>query len=134
MNKQPQLADAAKASRDRLPSVGYWFSEDDSFAFGLMVDLSKFSMQQSDSEALFNRFYARLLSEYDRLALQIEAARAERIDPADEPLSISFTHDENIFLQIVPTAIDRATLTEELPVKLNQFVEILEQALEPNHG
>lgn len=133
LNKPRQL------SSPPLTGVGYWFSEDDSFAFGLMVDTSKFHVEQFHSEALFNRFHARLLSEYDRLALQIEAARAEGTDvsagnPEGGPLSITFSSDESLFLQIVPSAIDRETLVTQLPGALKNFVEMLGQAVEVTHG
>jgi hypothetical protein len=124
------LNEAVQQRPARLPGVGYWFSEDDTFAFGLMVDTSKFSAERLDANALFDRFRVRLVSEYDRIALQVGAARADGADISfsdkeDEPLSIRMTVDETIFLQIVPAAIDRTTLDERLPPMLREFVGLL---------
>jgi hypothetical protein len=120
----------ARTPEPRLLGVGYWFSEDDSFAFGLMIDLSKFQVERFDPDALFDRFYSRLVSEYDRLAPHVEAARAYGITicpvgQKDGPLSMSMPIEETLFLQIVPTAIDRATLVTQLPGVLANFVEML---------
>ncbi|WP_213768982.1 hypothetical protein [Caballeronia sp. dw_19] len=124
------VSQVVQAPTPRLPGVGYWFSEDDSFAFGLMVDLLKFQVERFDPDALFDRFYARLVSEYDRRAPHVEAARAygiavRSVGQEDEPLSMSMLIEETLFLQIVPIAIDRATLVERLPPMLREFVGLL---------
>ena len=120
----------------RLRGVGYWFSEDSSFAFGLQVDMRVFTADLFDAPALYDRFYSRIIGEYDRLAALVATHRAsDGIDayPAnpeeDIPLSITVLVEEVLFLQIVPAAIGHQELRAQLPEKLRCFIEMLGDAV-----
>jgi hypothetical protein len=116
----------------RLPGAGYWFSEDSSFKYGVMLDLSVFRADAYEEEALYQRFRARLLAEYDRLAPQIAAAYAEPdacpINSIEDlPISISVPQDEWLYLEIVPTLITRQKLVRQLPTELRKLVAMIKR-------
>lgn len=118
----------------RLPGVGLFFGEDSGFTYGLTVDLTKFRLDRFDADALYRRFYDRLLDEYDRLVLSIAAERggpdAYPADPEkDFPVSVWMLTDDVFCLEIVTAAIERKALEQELPPLLRSFVEIMGQSL-----
>ncbi|TDV16286.1 hypothetical protein [Paraburkholderia caballeronis] len=118
----------------RLPGVGLFFGEDSGFTYGLTVDLTKFRLDRFDADALYRRLYDRLLTEYDRLAPHIAAERsgpgAYVADPEnDGPVSVWMLTDDVFCLEIIPAAIERESLEQELPPLLRRFVEIMGQSL-----
>ncbi|MFL9885209.1 hypothetical protein PQR66_19355 [Paraburkholderia agricolaris] len=121
--------------RARIPGVGIFFDEGGTFRYGLVIDLSKFEREKCDLCALSERFRARLMEEYDRLAPHIETARKAN-DP-DIPQSydgdavgMHMPFDELMMLEIIPTAIDRTTLDDRLPGAIGDFMEWLQTGME----
>lgn len=113
----------------RLPGVAYWFSEENSFAFGLQVDIAAMQPLGLDAEALFERFSHRLIAEYRRLKAHADAHRANegayRVDPdEDEPIAIQMVCDDVFSLQIVPVAIESAAFAQALHPVLREFVAL----------
>lgn len=113
----------------RLPGVSIFFDESGTFRFGLQIDLSRFSFKQSDAEALYQRFYTRIMSEYDRLSLHIAAVSDEsdvcHPKPGDEPISAYMLTDDVFFFQIMPVDLKRDVLSDILPTKLREFVTFM---------
>lgn len=110
----------------RLPGVSIFFDESSTFRFGLQIDLSRFSLDRLDAEALYQRFYTRLMSEYDQLLPRIAAAGSEpdayRPKPDDEPISTFMLIDDVFIFQIMPVELKRDVLNDVLPTKLREFV------------
>ena len=133
MNECTRVSASELASHvpSRLPGVGYWFSEDSSFAFGLMVNLSELWVAYFDGDALYERFHSRLTTEFEQLMVQVDATRTEGsdvypVDPEEDvPLSISMPVEDTIFLKVVPAALSRETFSEKLPGMLREFIAMM---------
>jgi len=120
------MDDVTETRAPRFPGMSYFFSENNDFAYGLQIDLSRFSVERFDVEALYQRVYPRLMGEYHRLAPHIATARGVpglyQPEPGDEPISTFMLVDDVFVFRIVPVALDRDMLAELLPAKLREFV------------
>ncbi|CAE6862173.1 hypothetical protein R69658_07674 [Paraburkholderia aspalathi] len=131
------MSEVVQTWAPRLPGVSIFFDESSTFRYGLQVDLSRFSAERLDAEALYQRFYTRLMSEYDRLLPHIAAAGGEpdayRPKPDDEPISTFMLIDDVFIFQILPVALKRDVLKDALPAKLREFVTHMTSTEEECH-
>lgn len=111
----------------RLRGVSYFFSEESSYEYGVQIDVSRLDVRDHSGDALYERFYQRLLSEFDALRQRIAAAgeQVNRTAVSGSPISFSMLADDVFVFRIAPVALERDQFRQVLPTKLREFVDFV---------